>query len=270
MSIADRTTLPALLRRLEGVPGLSERKVRLFAAACCRGVWEFLPVGPAREAVEVAERYADGAADEQERRRSLGRFMDAVQGRRGQEFTAVPLRPGSPAVAVILAIRRGERFLSSWSYTALADGAVASPGTVSAIANVWAWHARARLLQQAPLLGRLGVSPRTLCRWADSGEGPVLDGVVASVDSDRLLTRLVADVFELQLRPVAWAPAWRTETAVSLAQGMYEARDFTPMPVLADALEDAGCTEAGILAHCRKPGLHVRGCWVVDLVLGKS
>jgi len=42
------------------------------------------------------------------------------------------------------------------------------------------------------------------------------------------------------------------------------------MPILADALEDAGCTDAAILEHCRGPGPHVRGCWVVDLILGKS
>ena len=51
---------------------------------------------------------------------------------------------------------------------------------------------------------------------------------------------------------------------------MYESRDFAAMPVLADALEEAGCDHADVLAHCRGPGPHVRGCWVVDLVLGKA
>ena len=51
---------------------------------------------------------------------------------------------------------------------------------------------------------------------------------------------------------------------------MYDDRDFAAMPILADALEEAGCDSANILAHCREPGVHVRGCWVVDLVLGKS
>jgi hypothetical protein len=78
------------------------------------------------------------------------------------------------------------------------------------------------------------------------------------------------DIAGNPFRPVAFDPSWRTEAAVALARGMYESRDFAPMPVLADALEDAGCAEPDILAHCRKPGLHVRGCWVVDLVLGKS
>ena len=64
---------------------------------------------------------------------------------------------------------------------------------------------------------------------------------------------------------------WRTSTATALAQQMYESRDFGAMPILADALQDAGCTSDAILNHCRDPhATHVRGCWVVDLVLGKS
>ncbi|HVL11991.1 MAG TPA: hypothetical protein VM529_05470 [Gemmata sp.] len=52
---------------------------------------------------------------------------------------------------------------------------------------------------------------------------------------------------------------------------MYGSRDFSPMPILADALQDAGCDSADILDHCRGPKqVHVRGCWVVDLVLGKE
>ncbi|MBX9585555.1 MAG: hypothetical protein K2X87_35050 [Gemmataceae bacterium] len=77
------------------------------------------------------------------------------------------------------------------------------------------------------------------------------------------------DLFGNPFRPVAFDPDWRTSTAVALARGMYDARDFGPMPVLADALQDAGCDHPEVLAHCRDPaGIHVRGCWVVDGVLG--
>ena len=55
-----------------------------------------------------------------------------------------------------------------------------------------------------------------------------------------------------------------------MAQSIYDARAFDRLPLLADALEDAGCADADILSHCRTPGEHVRGCWVVDLLLGKS
>jgi hypothetical protein len=82
--------------------------------------------------------------------------------------------------------------------------------------------------------------------------------------------RLLRDIFGNPFRPVAFDPSWRSHTAVSLARSMYEGRDFTPMPILADALQDAGRADEDVLSHCRGDGPHVRGCWVVDLVLGKE
>jgi len=82
---------------------------------------------------------------------------------------------------------------------------------------------------------------------------------------------LIRDIFGNPFRPVEFDPAWRSDTAMSLAKHMYESRDFSAMPILADALQDAGCDNADILTHCRDESLtHVRGCWVVDLVLGKE
>ncbi|MFO0826435.1 MAG: hypothetical protein U0792_25500, partial [Gemmataceae bacterium] len=79
------------------------------------------------------------------------------------------------------------------------------------------------------------------------------------------------DIFGNPFRPVAFDPEWRTSTVMSLAHQMYESRDFSTMPILADALQDAGCYNADILNHCRAtPATHVRGCWVVDMILGKS
>ena len=78
------------------------------------------------------------------------------------------------------------------------------------------------------------------------------------------------DIFGNPFRPVAFTPDWRTDTAITLAAQMYESRDFSAMPILADALQDAGCDNANVLVHCRGSGPHVRGCWVVDLVLGKE
>ena len=81
---------------------------------------------------------------------------------------------------------------------------------------------------------------------------------------------LARDIFGNPFRPVAFDPAWRTADSLGIAARMYETRDFAAMPILADALEEAGCTNADVLLHAREPGVHVRGCWVVDGVMGKS
>jgi hypothetical protein len=84
-------------------------------------------------------------------------------------------------------------------------------------------------------------------------------------------TRLLRDVFgPLPFRAVAVDPAWLTSDVLALAAGIYADRAFDRMPILADALEDAGCNNDDILNHCRFGDAHVRGCWVVDLVLGKG
>ena len=60
------------------------------------------------------------------------------------------------------------------------------------------------------------------------------------------------------------------EAGVALARAVYEDRAFARLPLLGDALMDAGCADDHLLAHCRRGGPHVRGCWAVDLVLGKE
>jgi hypothetical protein len=81
---------------------------------------------------------------------------------------------------------------------------------------------------------------------------------------------LVRNIFGNPFRPVVFSQEWRTDTAVALAKGMYESRVFSAMPILADALQDAGCDNEDILNHCRQPGEHVRGCWVIDLLTGRK
>ena len=78
------------------------------------------------------------------------------------------------------------------------------------------------------------------------------------------------DIFGNPFRPVAFDPSWHTSIATQLARQAYVSGDFAALPILADALQDAGCDDADILAHCRDEGPHVRGCWVVDLVLGRG
>ncbi|HSQ55161.1 MAG TPA: hypothetical protein VLM40_05395 [Gemmata sp.] len=82
---------------------------------------------------------------------------------------------------------------------------------------------------------------------------------------------ILRDLFGNPYYPIFFKPTWRTSTAVALATQMYDSRNFGAMPILADALQDAGCTSEDILNHCRDAKqVHVRGCWVVDLVLGKE
>jgi hypothetical protein len=83
-------------------------------------------------------------------------------------------------------------------------------------------------------------------------------------------SQLVREIVGNPFRPVTFSSEWRTDTVLSLARTMYDGRDFSAMPILADALQDAGCEVPDILNHCRSGGVHVRGCWVVDLVLGKE
>jgi hypothetical protein len=106
---------------------------------------------------------------------------------------------------------------------------------------------------------------------ADAAGNPYWDGdgETGRVAESNAQCGLVREIMGNPFRPVAFDTAWATETAVRLGTSMYEDRDFAAMPILADALEDAGCDARDILDHCRGPGPHVRGCWVVDLLLGK-
>jgi hypothetical protein len=75
---------------------------------------------------------------------------------------------------------------------------------------------------------------------------------------------------EERLRVFTAKPEWRTATVVSLAQGIHSNRAWDQMPILADALQDAGCEDNNVLSHCRGPGPHARGCWVIDAILGRE
>jgi hypothetical protein len=91
-----------------------------------------------------------------------------------------------------------------------------------------------------------------------------------AVAVDSFLTDIVRDILGNPFRPVIADPSWLTSTVVALAAQMYESRDFSAMPILADALQDVGCENEDVLNHCRGDGPHVRGCWVVDLLTGKE
>ena len=81
---------------------------------------------------------------------------------------------------------------------------------------------------------------------------------------------LLRDIFGNPFRPATLDPAWLTSTVVALAEGIYQERAFDRMPILADAIQDAGCDNADILSHCRSESTPVRGCWVIDLRTGRK
>ena len=119
-------------------------------------------------------------------------------------------------------------------------------------------------------------------RWAGSGVLPnYMAGTPYAQKHDERMARLASresskqceflrDIFGNPFRPVSVDPAWRTTTVLSLAQAIYDERAFERLPILADALKEAGCSNADLLNHCRQPDEHVRGCWVVDLILSKD
>jgi hypothetical protein len=142
------------------------------------------------------------------------------------------------------------------------------PLYVLPVRSVPAWHAA----REGVGVGRAALGGLECAAWGTTrrqtrGLGTAMEypGREFAAQAD-----LIRDVFGDPFRPVAFDPGWRTEAVVGLARGMYESRDFSPMPVLADALDDAGCAADAVLAHCRGEGPHVRGCWVVDAVLGKT
>jgi hypothetical protein len=93
----------------------------------------------------------------------------------------------------------------------------------------------------------------------------------------RAQVRLFHDILSNPFAPVSLNSDWLTPTVTSLARVAYDNRslpsgelDPSLLAILADALEESGCTNADILNHCRGPGPHVRGCWVIDFLLGKE
>jgi hypothetical protein len=201
---------------------LSERKARLVGAAVCRRIWDLLTERSC-QAVELAERYADGEATTDE----LSAAHDAA-------FD----------VAAALA-EMGDATLDASRAAAWAAAGAVHPHELTEGVT---WEA------------------------ADAGGRGNECGAQAC---------LLRDIFGDPFTPLprldpTWL-AWNDGAVVQLAQAAYENRDLPSghldgslLGVLADALEEAGCTDADLLAHLRSPGPHVRGCFALDAVLGRN
>ena len=211
---------------------VSERKARWFGADCCRRLARQAPNWPAAHMITLLEQLADGETDGS----SVPTQVDSGLG--GDEYKCWF---GPPP----------------WACEDAVLQAAFGPASRTALDPSEEWMVT---LNRLP--GLLGVVSNM--RWALQPAG------VEPSDQAATLAPLLRDIFGNPFRPAAFDPAWRTPTAVALASGMYESRAFDRLPILADALQDAGCDSDEVLDHCRGPGPHVRGCWVVDLVLGRA
>jgi hypothetical protein len=193
----------------------SGRKLRLFACACCRRIWDLLDER-GQVLVEQGERLADGA------------------------------RRATAAAGAATPPLRLKKDIHSPRYLAWLAA------TCTIVSDVW-------------------VAARAARSHAAGGRPQFRDA------EPREQAALLREIFGNPFRPAALDPAWLTADVASLAQAAYVERELPGgrldpgrLAVLSDALEDAGCVNDDVLSHLRSPGLHVRGCWALDLILGKQ
>jgi hypothetical protein len=259
------------------------RKLCLFACACARRYWAALN-NRSRTAVEIAERYADGLASKKEMGFAWRTTVRPLErGPRTPDAIAGDVAEPGAMTAAMLASNTSHLVFSGMIQTSDQGG---SP------------HPQVGLPVALALLNKLfpgAPSPEELVRhhmhkkWASHPELRRLLSPEVSLPADYLQgtekeetwraatwgeqlcqAALIRDPFGNPFRPVALCPSWLTVGVRALARAIYEDRTFDLLPLLADALEEAGCTNPAVLDHCRDPGEHVRGCWALDLVLGKS
>jgi hypothetical protein len=228
-----------MLKFMEGQ--VSDRKLRFFVAACCRRLWGASDDDATRVALEVAEHLA--------------------------ETGVLPVRRAVVQVA--------------------AGQAVLNCNASEPLVELEAWSDdlfRKRFDPWQPNRILTSIIEQTACEKSGTWPRNWWKGLVASLDEagldPSLQARLFREVIRGPFRPLlvsaAWHP-WDDGMVPGIAQAAYEKRDLPGgeldpgrLAILSDALEDAGCTDTEILEHLRGPGPHVRGCWALDVILGKE
>jgi hypothetical protein len=223
------TDAGAMLDYLEGK--VSARKLRLFACACVRRYWPNLRAarGP-REAVELAERSADGQAGEAD--------MEQARQRAEQWTIDLPLF---------------EEYAYRAAAATLIEDALEAARTVRD-------HMRQHVIREAAY----EVIP---------GQDEAQINAEAAAAESRAQCELLRDIIGNPFRPFHIDPCWlrwNNSAVAALVQVISENGQYGDLPYLGDALEDAGCSDDSLLRHCRQTGGHVRGCCVVDLLLGRD
>jgi hypothetical protein len=226
-----RCAVPAELITALGLE-VSKRKLLLLACACCYRAWALITDRRGQDVLTAAEQFADGLIDA-DRLAIRVRASENIKQKMGDSYAQF----AASAACYFAALRGKDNVVSALEYVVAA--------------------------KQYGLAEAAGMTP------SDSG----FESLIKPVEADELAqqTARIRDIFGNPFRPVTFSPSWRTDPAVALAQQMYDSRDFGAMPILADALQDAGCDSEDILSHCRDTNAtHVRGCWVVDMVLSKE
>lgn len=262
------TTMLAFVAGRDAPPGsvlplvpMSERKLRLFLVGCCRQRWELFGDRIATQSIVEAERYADGEVEMESLRRAESAAVNEYHAFQDDEFNRTTKRPS----------------VSFRFELSLCSAAIGCCQQFSEQLNQHIYYGRSRDF--------IPIHPSSRCIRADGVLRGVRSACLENQEfrfGDTVNRRVLMDAEDLNqahllrciagnpFRPVAFDPIWRTETVVALASAIYTERAFDRMPILADALEESGCDPADVLSHCRGPGPHARGCWVVDGVLGKE
>jgi hypothetical protein len=244
----------------------SDRKLWLFSYACC-GRLDFglaAEVAAAswceeenqlnRGILDTWERYLEGQATDEETAAARQRAASCVT---SLNLDLMPTNPASLNTAYLscIAVACSNRY----RYDDPKQAAVRAASDAARAAGHRA-------------LIPLGSSTRFRLDDQDNEDNPAY---LAARNAERavqchLLRCIVSNPFRPEPTTApAWL-AWNDGAVRRMAQAIYDDRRFADLPILADALEDAGCTDAALLAHCRGPGAHVRGCWVVDLLTGRG
>jgi hypothetical protein len=260
---------------------VSDRKLRLFACACCRNIWHLLTDHHGRAAVEGAECYADGQLTPGKfaRLRALAHeaFLAAKKAEYAAEAEANFCR--TPEYDVALAefyaagaaratvlVRPDTRIERLDAYRA---PDLEGQGEPAKSRGCHYWAASARSLADQLALRR--ARDEAARRWGSIAAAPT---VIPQAD-------LLRDIFGNPFHPSPPVPpavlGWHDGTVRRLAQAAYDERqlpagtlDAGRLGVLADAMLDAGCEDEELVRHCREPGPHVRGCWAVDAIIGRE
>ena len=243
----------------------SDRNLRLFAVACCRRVWHLLKDGRSRRAVEISEQNADGLSTGTGRGKAFqaaeAASADACQTAEKVYLDRVRLHPetdqdGTRADAESHGVIEAAQAAKS---SALEDSRKA--------AELVAWSARKAWMYSARIEHWVGNRSAESSRAFDLANRYHCD----------LLRDIFGNPFRLSHPLPAAVLAWNDCTVKRLAETIYQERkmpegtlDTGRLAILADALLDAGCSEEDLIAHCRSDGPHVRGCYAIDLTLGKE